>query len=101
MKRPTHLMIGGLVAMGFDASGRFLLTVSHSGRAVFSVENWQRVARDASLAYPNDGVAIGIGPIDGERVAVLSRDEKKERIEMTSPDGSLQLVGESDGISVV
>lgn len=86
--------------MGFDASGKFLLTVSHSGRAVFSVENWQRVARDASLAYPNDGVAIGIGPIDGEQVAVLTRDEKKERIEMKSPDGSFQLVGESDGIYV-
>lgn len=93
-------MIGGLVAMGFDASGRFLLTVSHSGRAVFSAENWQRVARDASLAYPNDGVAIGIGPIEGEQIAVLSRDDKKERIEMKSPDGRFQLVGESDGISV-
>ena len=60
MKHPTYLMIGGLVAMGFDASGKFLLTVSHSGRAVFSVENWQRVARDTALAYPADGVAIGM-----------------------------------------
>jgi hypothetical protein len=100
MKHPTHLLIGGLVAMGFDASGKFLLTVSHSGRAVFSVENWQRVARDASLAYPNDGVVIGIGPIDGEQVAVLTRDEKKERIEMKSPDGRFHLVGESDGVCV-
>jgi hypothetical protein len=74
--------------------------VSHSGRAVFSVENWQRVARDTALAYPADGVAIGIGPIEGEQVAVLSRDEKRERVEMRSADGRLQLVGDSDGISV-
>ncbi|WP_138223354.1 hypothetical protein [Nibricoccus aquaticus] len=100
MKRPTHLMIGGLVAMGFDASGRSLLTVSHSGRAVFAVETWQRVAHDTALAYPDEGVAIGIGPIEGKQVAVLSRDENKERIEMHSPEGSLHLVGESDGISV-
>ncbi len=100
MKKSAHLMIGGLVAMGFDASGRFLLALSHSGRGVFEVEGWQRVARDSTIAYPNEGVAFGIGPIAGELVAVLSRDEKKERIELKSPDGRFTLLGESDGITV-
>jgi len=100
MKQPRHLLVGGLVAMGFDASGKFLLTVSHSGRGVFSIDTWQRVARDPAIAYPADGVAIGIGPIAGERVAVASRDERKEKIEMQSPDGRFHLVGESDGISI-
>ena len=100
MKKPTHIMIGGLVALGFDASGRFLLTVSHSGRGVFAVESWQRVARDAAVSYPEDGVAIGIGPIAGERIPVSSRDEKKESIELTSPDGRFTLLGEPDGITM-
>ncbi len=100
MNQPRHLLVGGLVAMGFDASGKFLLTVSHSGRGVFSVDTWQRVARDSAIAYPEDDVAIGIGPIAGVRVAVASRDERKEKIEMQSPDGRFHLVGESDGISV-
>jgi hypothetical protein len=100
MNQPKHLLIGGLVAMGFDAAGKFLLTVSHSGRGVFSVDSWQRVARDSATAYPEEGKAIGIGPIAGQVIAVESRDEKKEKIEMTSPDGRFHLVGESDGITV-
>src|SRR5580765_832836 len=31
-----NLFIGGLLAVGFDASGEFLLAVSHSGRGVYS-----------------------------------------------------------------
>lgn len=100
MNKPAHLSIGGLVAMGFDASGRFLLTISHSGRGVFAVDNWQRVARDSALAYPEDGVAIGIGPISEERVAVFLRDERKECIELNSPDGKFTLFGNSDGITI-
>jgi hypothetical protein len=36
---------------GFDASGKFLLTVSHARRGVFTVGSWERVARDSALAY--------------------------------------------------
>ncbi len=54
------LHIGGLVAAGFDPSGRFLLTVSHDGRGVYDTNNWERVARDYDLAYPENGYAIGI-----------------------------------------
>ena len=54
MNKPKYLLVGGLVAMGFDRSGQFLFTVTHSGRGVFSVGDWQRVARDHALAYPVD-----------------------------------------------
>jgi hypothetical protein len=100
MSLPTHLLVGGLVAMGFDATGKYLLTVSHSGRGVFSVGTWERVARDPALAYPNDGKAVGIGPIGGQVIAVLERDERRERIELPSPDGRYHLIGESDGITI-
>lgn len=100
MTGTKHLLVGGLVAMGFDASGKHLLTVSHSGRGVFAVGSWQRVARDPGLSYPQDGFAVGIGPIAGERIPVSVRDDKKDRIEMRSRDGRFLLIGESDGISV-
>jgi len=98
MPQRKHLFVGGLVAMGFDATGKYLLTVSHSGRGVFSADSWERVARDATLAYPSDGKAVGIGPIDGQLVKVVERDARRDRIEMQSPDGTHYLVGESDGI---
>lgn len=100
MEHPKHLLVGGLVAMGFDATGKFLLTVTHSGRGVFSTETWERVARDTALAYPTDGKVVGIGPIDGQVIVVEERDERRERIEMRSPDGRFRIVGESDGITV-
>jgi hypothetical protein len=100
MSEPKHLFVGGLVAMGFDASGKFLLTVSHSGRGLFSTDTWQRVARDTQLAYPEGGKALGFGPIEGEVIAVMERDERRDRIEMQSPDGKHCLVGESDGITI-
>jgi hypothetical protein len=96
----THLLVGGLVAMGFDPSGSFLLTVSHSGRGVFSASTWQRVARDPTVLYPSGGFIQGIGPLAGTEVAVVSRNENVERVTMQSPNGKFQLVGESDGITV-
>ena len=100
MAQLKHLFVGGLVAMGFDATGKYLLTVSHSGRGVFSTDTWERVARDATVAYPADGRAVGIGPIDGQLIGVVERDESRERIEIQSPDGRHRLVGESDGITL-
>lgn len=93
-------MIGGLVAMGFDVTGRFLLTVSHSGRGVFSAVTWQRVARDTMLAYPQNGKAVGIGPIDGQFIEVAERNETREQMIVMSPDGKYRLLGESDGITI-
>src|SRR5689334_19770250 len=100
MASPKHLHVGGLVALGFDATGKYLLTVSHAGRGVFSTETWERIARDPALAYPTDGKAVGIGPIAGQVIGVQERDERRDRIEMQSPDGRFHLVGESDGVTV-
>ena len=61
-----YLHLGGLMAVGFDATGKYLLTVSHSGRGVFSTESWERVARDYELVYPEEGIALGIGPAPGD-----------------------------------
>ncbi|MGN6504275.1 MAG: hypothetical protein ACTHM6_01810 [Tepidisphaeraceae bacterium] len=66
----AQLHVGGLVAVGVDPSGRYLLTVSHSGRGVFETQTWQRVARDYELAYPADGQAVGIGPLAGQCLSV-------------------------------
>jgi hypothetical protein len=100
MTYSKHLFVGGLVAMGFDPSGRFLLTVTHSGRGVFATETWERVARDLTLAYPDAGKAVGIGPIDGQVIDVQERDERRDQIVMQSPDGRFRLLGESEGITI-
>ena len=101
MGKPKTLLVGGLVAIGFDATGQFLLTVTHSGRGVFSVGSWQRIARDTSPAYPENGKAIGIGPLQGQVIPVAERDENREQINLMSPDGRFRVVGESDGITII
>src|SRR5687768_10562919 len=72
--RLAQLHVGGLVAVGVDPSGQYLLTVSHSGRGVFDTQTWQRVTRDNELAYPIDGRAIGIGPLSDQRIPVAEID---------------------------
>jgi hypothetical protein len=37
----VYLHVGGLVAVAFDETGRYLLTVSHAGRGVFDTATWQ------------------------------------------------------------
>jgi hypothetical protein len=97
MKR--HLIVGGLVAVGFDQTGSYLLTVSHSGRGVFSTTTWERVARDYALAYPEAGTAVGIGPIAGKTIPVATLDSE-DGITITSPDHGYILRCESDGIEI-
>lgn len=70
----AQLHVGGLVAVGVDPSGRYLLTVSHAGRGVFDTSTWHRVARDIELAYPVDGHAIGIGPLAEQKIPVKEID---------------------------
>jgi hypothetical protein len=70
----ARLYVGGLVAVGVDPAGRYLLTVSHAGRGVFDTLTWQRVARDLELAYPIDGHAIGVGPLSAQRIPVVAVD---------------------------
>ena len=96
----NYLLVGGLVAAGFDPSGRFLLTVSHAGRGVFVVGSWQRVARDPALAYPENGHAIGIGPIEGVVVPVVELDYDTGRLLFASPDNAYQFAYEEGTISI-
>ncbi len=100
MKKTKFLFVGGLVAMGFDNTGKYLLTVSHSGRGVFDTNTWERVARDSELAYPDQDIAIGIGPIEGQNLTVISRDENRNEMDLRSPNNDCFLHGESDGITV-
>jgi hypothetical protein len=95
-----HIVIGGLVAAGFDASGAYLLTITHSGRGVFSTGTWKRVARDYSVVYPEAGKSAGIGPIEGQVIGVTEMDYQKGALRLTSADGKITLDCESDGISV-
>lgn len=95
-----YLSVGGLVAMGFDPSGDYLLTISHSGRGVFSTHTWERVSRDRALAYPIDGHGIGIGPIAGVSVAVREIEWDTENLTLTSADGSVSLVYDGGTITM-
>ena len=96
----TYLPIGGLIAAGFDANAAYLLTVTHSGRGVFSTSTWQRVARDYAVAYPDGGHSVGIGPIAGQSISVMEMDYQKGTMVLKSPDGRITLDCESSGISV-
>jgi hypothetical protein len=95
-----YLHVGGLVAMGFDPSGEYLLTISHAGRGVFSTRTWERVARDPAPAYPEDGHGVGIGPIVGVSVAVTEMNYDTEELALTTPDGSVSLEYDSGMITV-
>jgi hypothetical protein len=95
-----YLHIGGVVAVGFDPSGQYLLVITHSGRGVFSTRTWERVARNTELAYPEGGVGIGIGPLDGQPMAVTEMDYDAGEMRVVSPDGRFVLECESSGIAV-
>ena len=95
-----HLFIGGLVAAGFDPTGAYLLVVSHSGRGVFAASSWERVARDSSLAYPEDGRAVGIGPIDGVSIPVKEKDYDTGMLRFSSPDGKTSFEYEDGTLTV-
>jgi hypothetical protein len=95
-----YLHVGGLVAMGFDPSGEYLLTISHAGRGVFSTRTWERVARDPATAYPEGGYGFGIGPIAGVPVAVTEINYDTGELTLASPDGSVSLEYDSGTIMV-
>jgi hypothetical protein len=95
-----YLHIGGVVAVGFDRSGEYLLVITHSGRGVFSARSWERIARNIELAYPVNGVGVGIGPIEGQVIAVTEMNYATGEMRVTSPDGRILLECESSGIAV-
>ena len=96
-----YLHIGGLIAVGFDISGSYMLTITHSGRGVFSTQTWERVARSTELAYPLGGIGVGIGPIDGQTILVAEMNYETGKMQVVDPDGRFILECESSGISVV
>lgn len=87
------------MAVGFDASGAYLLTVTHTGRGVFSTATWTRVARNYEVIYPDEGKCPGIGPIDGEIISVAEIDFQRGVLSLTSPDGRITLECESSVIN--
>ena len=84
--RKQFLHIGGVVALGFDPTGEFMLIITHSGRGVFRVGTWERLARDVALAYPANGFGIGIGPIADLRIPVISLDYARGELNARTPD---------------
>jgi len=97
---PKHLFIGGLVAAGFDTAGKYLLTVSVSGRGVFSTVTCERVARDTSVIYPDAGMIAGIGPLEGVSVSVQEIDYDTGVLRFTSPDGKLNFMYEEGTLEI-
>jgi hypothetical protein len=96
----TSIPIGGLLAVGFDASGAYLLTVTHAGRGVFSTDTWKLVARDHEVIYPDGGTCPGIGPIDGKIISVTEMDFDTGAIRLKSSNGRIMLECESSVIRV-
>ena len=45
-----------------------------TARGVFDSVTWDVISRDDAKAYAVRGVAIGIGPIDGQRIPVVEID---------------------------
>ena len=82
-----YLHIGGLVAVGFDAGGSYLLAITHSGRGVFSTRTWERLARCTEPAYPVSGVGIGIDPIDGQPIPVAEMNYDTAELRAFDPAG--------------
>ncbi len=95
-----HLLIGGLVAAGFDPTGADMLVVSNSGRGVFATSSWEKIARDSSLAYPEKGHAVGIGPIEGVCIPAKEKDYVTGVLRFSSPDGKTCFVYEDGTLTV-
>jgi hypothetical protein len=98
--KKNFLNIGGLVAAGLDPSEAFLLTVSHAGRGIFSTATWERVARDETLAYPEDGHAVGIGPLASISIPVVEIDYHTGILQFSSIDDRMTFKYESGTLSV-
>jgi len=96
-----YLHIGGVVAVGFDPSGTYLLVISYSGRGVFSTQTCERVARSTELAYHIRGTGIGIGPINGIAIPVTEMNYDTGEMRVVDPCGRFVLECESSGIAVV
>lgn len=102
--RLTTLHIGGLIAMGFDPSGKYLLAVSHNGRGVFETTDWKSVARDYEPTYPEGNQVEGIGPLAGQQIGVKEKNYDTDELAIVDPhqrfECSLQDFGHVDVIAI-
>ncbi len=65
--------MGGLTGVGTDAASRYLLGVSHAGRAVVDLASGERIARDRDDVpdpefHENPFTVGGIGPLAGTMI---------------------------------
>ncbi len=100
-----HIHIGGLTALGFDASEHYLLVISHSGRGVFASPTWARVARDPDNLDWNEAhfaanLAPGIGPLSDQLIEVHHFDFDEGHMSIWSKSNRFELDCESSGITI-
>jgi hypothetical protein len=77
-RRIAAVPVGGLTAVGFSATERYLLILSHDGRGVLETSTGQRVARDrqspqhdASWIKESPRLVEGLPPIQGEWIQTV------------------------------
>jgi hypothetical protein len=100
-ERETNLFVGGLVAIGFDRSCKYLLVVSSAGRGLFSTATWEKIARDrGNYCYEDDGTALGIGPMEGQLIPVTAINYRSCVLEMSSPNRRINLRYEDGTVTV-
>lgn len=95
-----HIAVGGLVAAGFDITEQYLLVVSHAGRGVFSTESWDRIARSSEVAYPENGISIGIGPITGVRIYTKEINYESGELSLSNASGSITVDYDSGTLTI-
>ncbi|MEM1210007.1 MAG: hypothetical protein AAGI54_12140 [Planctomycetota bacterium] len=96
---PMYVQVGGLVALGVDAEEQYLLTVSHNGLGVFRIDDWGLVCRSKTLAYPEDGFVMGIGPLQDRSIQVLERTQS-DTLELKLHRRGLYLFYEDGAIEI-
>jgi hypothetical protein len=77
-----------------------MLTVSHSGRGVIDLATRERVARNTSPVFPENGKVEGIGPILGEPIRVTEIDYVTGVLGTQSPRGDFSLTYEEGTITI-
>ncbi len=91
-ERLAPIAVGGLQAAGFDRRSEQVLVVSANGRGVFDGQTGERLARvrgeiEDPWYRPEEGFAIGIGPLAGRRVAIDGIDQRRVSLPRETEDG--------------
>lgn len=89
--QPQYLHVGGVIAMGFDSTGNFLLVVSHSGCGVYAVNTWEKVGRNFDSVSLEHGVVAAIPPIEDDLVPVKQINFETGELFLSSPNNDFSL----------